>query len=111
MDRPRGGDSQAENNPNGARLNNGRERFVKINAWLLRVTAAHPASLVARKRTVRVKFMTENPLARDDIGTRWARNKRPCVVENESVVLLLHGLEPVWIKESSLVGHGYGGNR
>jgi hypothetical protein len=38
--------------------------------------------------------MAINSLADDDVGARRARNKRPCVVVDEGLVLVLHSSTP-----------------
>lgn len=50
--------------------------------------------------------MSKNPFARDDVGTGRAGDERPSVVEQKSIVLVLHGAKPVGIEESCLVGVG-----
>jgi hypothetical protein len=55
-----------------------------------------------------MKFVAKNPLARDNINTRWFGNKRPHVILLKGIKLIAHGGEPKRIKKSMLVG---GGNR
>ena len=108
---PRRGNGKTKNHTNCAGLNDRRESFVEVNAGLLRVTAANPTSFVARKRPVGVEFVPKNPLAGNNISTGWACNKRPCVFLQKSVILLLHCVEPVWVKKSGFVRVWYGGER
>ena len=47
--------------------------------------------------------MPENPFPGDNIGAVWTRNEGPGVVEKKSIILLLHGVEPVGVEESRFV--------
>jgi hypothetical protein len=74
VNRPLRRDNYTEDCANGAGLNNRRESFIVVNAMLLRKTATNPASFIARKTTVRVEVLMKNPLTRNDVCTRRARN-------------------------------------
>lgn len=60
--------SDSENCLDYSRLDNLTESLVKINTPLLMKTTGNPPGLVAIKRAIRVKFMLENPLARNNIS-------------------------------------------
>jgi hypothetical protein len=48
----------------------------------------------------------ENPLARDEVGSAGARDETPRLDRNKSMVLILHGREPIWIFEGGTVALG-----
>jgi phage-related protein len=74
VNRPLRRDGYTQDSANGDGLNNRRESFIIVNAMLLRKTTTNPASFIARKTTVGVEFLTKNPLTRNDVCTRRARN-------------------------------------
>jgi hypothetical protein len=61
---------------------------------LLRKTVTNPASFIARKTTVGVEFLMKNPLTRDNVCTRRARNELPGVILKKDRKLLTHGSSP-----------------
>lgn len=80
MYRPGGRGGYAQHSANGAWLNDGRESFIKVNAALLGKAATDSACLVARERTIRVKFVAKYPLAGNNVCTRGFRHKIPGVI-------------------------------
>ena len=94
MNRPGRRNSKTENNSNSAGFNNWRESLIIVNPRLLRKTPTDPTSLVTCKRAIRMKFVSKNPLAGDDIGTRWFGNERPGVVLKKSIEFVTHGRVP-----------------
>ena len=78
MNGPGRGYGDAKNSANSTRFDNRRKGFIEVNAMLLRVTTTNPTSFVMRKTAIGVKFVTKNPLAGYNIGTRRTRNKMPC---------------------------------
>ena len=111
MDWPGRRNDKAENDSDHAWFNHGREGFVRVNTGLLRITTTNPPSLLAGERAIGVEFMPENPFPGDNIGAMWTRNEGPGVVEEEGVILVFHGMEPVWIEKGSLVGTWDGRDR
>ena len=107
---PGRGNGKTKNHTDSVGLNDRREIFVEVNAGLLRVTVANPMGFVARKRAVGDELVPKNPLTGNNISTGWAWNKRPCVVLQKRVILL-HCVEPVWVKKSGFVRVWYGGER
>jgi hypothetical protein len=51
------------------------------------------------ERSVRVVFVVKDPFATDNVGARRGRDKSPCIVCHESVILLLHGETPGSVME------------
>jgi hypothetical protein len=74
-DRPITRDNNVEDEANCFRLGKRIGSLVVVDAWALRVAADYPTSFATSKHAVRVELMTIDPLADDDVGTRWARNK------------------------------------
>jgi phage-related protein len=97
VNRPLRRDGYTENCANGAGLNNRRESFIVVNAMLLRKTATNPPSFIARKTTVRVEFLTKNPLTRNDVCTGRSRNKLPGVILKKGRKLISHGSSPIGV--------------
>jgi hypothetical protein len=97
VDRPRARCSNAENNVDGGRFNNWIEGLIIVDAVLLRETLDNLASLVSSKRTISIILVLENPLASDDVGTRWTRNQPSGVVINKSLKFLRHSSTPLRI--------------
>lgn len=77
---PVGGESDGEDNPNGSWFNHGAKDLVEVNAVLLGETAQHPTCFIAIEATVRFELVTEEPLARDDVGGGGRTHKIPRVV-------------------------------
>jgi hypothetical protein len=75
--RPGARSSKAEDDSNHARLDDGAERLIVVDAVVLREPANHPSRLVAGKGTVRVEFVFENPLARHNVGAGGTRDEAP----------------------------------
>ena len=72
--------SKLENNANRVRFDNRGEGVGEVHAGALAKAAHHPTRLVALERTVGASLVAEDPLASDDIGTGWPRDKLPCAV-------------------------------
>jgi hypothetical protein len=49
---------------------------------------------MASEGAVRIVLVTENPFARDDVGTGGRGYKGPGVVMHESIIFFLHSLTP-----------------
>lgn len=81
------------------RLDDGAEGLVIVDAVLLGVAADHPTSLVLSEGAVRVKFLLEDPLARDDVSTRGAGHQAPSAIVSQGLVLIHHGSMPVGVSE------------
>ena len=75
---------------NRARFDNRGEGVGEVHAGALAKAAHHPTRLVALERTVGASLVAENPLASDDIGTWWPRDKLPRTVALQGVKLLTH---------------------
>ena len=62
---------------------------------------------------VGVEHVFEQPLASDDVRTRWPRYKAPSVIVDQRLVLLCHHSTPIRIGEGAAIvcggGRGDGG--
>ena len=62
MDRPRRRDGDAKDSTNSAGFDNWRESLIIIDAMLLRVTTAYPASFITCKTSIGIKFVSKTHL-------------------------------------------------
>jgi hypothetical protein len=110
VDRPLTRSSDAEDDPNRCRLDDGAERLVIVDAVSLGEAADDPASLMTSQRAVGVELMPEDPFASDNIGARRLGDEAPCVVVDESLVLLSHSRAPLRVGKgpSVVTGNGRG---
>jgi hypothetical protein len=88
---------------NGARLDNGGENFIVVNAMLLKKTSADPTGFIARERTIGVKFLAKHPFARNNIGITRRRNELPGLVGEQSLKFFVHGSSPIMIEKSKFI--------
>jgi hypothetical protein len=61
MNRPGPRGSNAENDTNGRRFDDGTKSLIEIDTGLLREATNHPARFVARETTIGAKLMLEDP--------------------------------------------------
>lgn len=104
MNGPAAGDGEIEDGANCGWLDDGAEGLVEVNAGALRETAKYPASLVAVQTAIGMELMSKNPLAGDNVGAWWRRDKIPSAVGHQRRVLLLYGVSPVGVSERDTVG-------
>src|SRR3954465_7403950 len=100
MNGPGRGNNKTKNGSDGARFNYWRESFVVIDTVLLREPTINPTRFIPRESAIRMKFLTEHPLSRNNICIRRLGNKLPCVIGLECLKLIAHGSGPVRIKKS-----------
>ena len=62
------------------RLDNGRERLIKIHTSPLCEAMNDPSCLVSLKGSIGVQFMLENPFAIDDMSSRRTVDETPCLI-------------------------------
>jgi hypothetical protein len=67
---PGAGRGDAEYRLNGGRFDNRAEGLVVVNAFVLGEAANNPVSLVAGEGPIGMKLVPEDPLPRDDVGSR-----------------------------------------
>ena len=108
VDWPGARNSKPENRANCARFDNRGEGVGELHAGALAKAVHHPTRLVVLERTVRASLVAEDPLASDDIGTGWPRDKLPRTVALQGAKLLTHRSKPVRITKGSASGGGDG---
>ena len=105
--------SNAEDGADRGRFDDRAERLVVVDAGLLRETTNNPTRLVPGEGAVGVELVFEQPLASDDVRTRWPRYKAPSAVVDQRLVLLCHRSAPIRICEGAAIvcrgGRGDGG--
>jgi hypothetical protein len=108
MNRPGAGDGQGEHGADHDQLDHWAKGLNVVDVGSLGEAAKNPVSLVPVQGAVGVELVLENPLAGDDVGANWARDKIPCVVGDKGSKLFFHGVAPVWIDEGITDGEGTG---
>jgi hypothetical protein len=101
---PLAGESQREHRADCGRLDDETGGFGKVNARTLGETTKDPTSLVAFQRTIDVKLVLEDPLARDSVGMSGARNQVPSLVLEKRCMLFLHSSPPIGIDKGTMEG-------
>jgi hypothetical protein len=92
-------ESQSQHSPDDGRLDDGAEGLVVVHPRALSEPPEGPTSLVPVKRVIRLELMLEDPLTNDNIGPRRPKNQVPRVVRQQALVLLLHSVTPVGVRE------------
>ena len=90
-------DCELKDRANRAWFDNRGECVGEVDSNALPKPVDHPPSLIALERPVRTSLMPEYPLARDDVGMGWPRDKLPGAVAHQRIELLLHRREPMRI--------------
>lgn len=100
--RPSIGSCQREDSANGHRLDDWRERLIKIHSRSLMEAMHDLAGLAPLKSAVGIALVLEDPLASDDMSAPWPRNETPGAVPQQGVVLLLHRRAPGVVLQGSM---------
>ena len=104
MNRPVLGKCQRENSTDGGRLDHWTEGLCKIHTRTLSEAPKYLACFVALQSPVSIELMLENPLARDDVGSRGAKHKVPGVVLQQGIIFFHHSSSLIGIGKSTMVG-------
>jgi hypothetical protein len=99
---PTRGDRQSQHSPNGGRLDDGAEGIVVVHPGAPSEPLEDSMSLAPIKRAICLELVLEDPLASDDISPRRPRNQVPRAVRQQGLVLLLHSVMPVGIREHAI---------
>ena len=91
----------AEYNKNGDGIDLETESLVKINTPLSVKAFSNKSSFIPNNRAIKILFDVKNPFVAHYVMPRARGNERLSVVPDESIILVLHGLNPLWILESS----------
>ena len=97
MNRPIPRQGQRQNSADGGRFDDRAEGLIKINTRPLRKATKNPSCFVSVKRAIRLKLVTKNLLAGNDVAMRRSWHKNPSIVSQQSCVLFLHGVAPLRI--------------
>jgi hypothetical protein len=87
--------SQGEQKPNSRGLNHMAKRIFIVNAMALLESLCNEARFIALDRAIGVSFNFEHPFRINNVDLGWRRNKCPCVIAEESLILLLHCITPL----------------
>ena len=82
-------------------MGHGTESLVKINTRLMVKVFRNKPSFISSNRAIGILFDAKNSFVAHYVLPRGRGNERPSVVPNESIILKLHGLNPLRILESS----------
>ena len=83
------------------------ESLVKINTLMLVKAFSNKPSFIPSNKAFGILFDVKNPFVAHYVLPRARGNERTNVVPNERIILILHGLNPLWILESSSDGVGF----
>jgi hypothetical protein len=95
--------NNAEDGVDRGRLDDWAECLVVVDAGLLREAANNPARLVPGEGAVGVELVFEQPLASDNVHTRWPRYKARSAVVDQRLVLFCHRSAPIGIGEGAAI--------
>ena len=88
-------------NTDGDGIDHGTESLLKINTRLFVKAFSNKLSFIPSNRAIEILFHAKNPfVAHYVLPPAWG-NERLSVVPDESIILVLHGLNPLRILESS----------
>jgi len=81
---------------NSGRFDSGAECLIVINTYLLVNTLSNLSCSVSLHNAIKFALNPLNPLTTDQILHRLGWYQFPCVISNQSIVLLRHNLPPIW---------------
>ena len=91
-----------EHGMNGDRIDHGIKSLIQINTRLLLKSFSKKPSFIPSNKAIGILFdAKKNPFFAHNVLPRARRNERPSVISDESIILILHGLNPLQILESS----------
>ena len=90
-----------EHNMDGDEIYHGTESLVKINTRLLMKAFSNKLSIILSNRAIEILFDVKNSFVGHYVLPHARGNKRSSVVLDESIILILHGINPLRILESS----------
>lgn len=71
---------------------NGGECLIEVNPLSLIKPAHNSSRFATLEGPIGVYLVHEDPLSRDEIGARWARDKSPRPIGGEGVKFIFHGM-------------------
>ena len=90
-----------EHSIEGDAIYHGTESLVKINTQLLVKAFSNKQSFIPSNRAIGILFDAKNLFVTHYVLPQARGNKRPRSVPDESIILILHDLNPIRILESS----------
>ena len=89
-----------EHNMDGGGICHRTKSLVKINNRLLVKAFCNKSSFILSNKAIRILFNVKTPFVAHHVLPHAQGNERPSVVSNESIILILYGLNPLRILES-----------
>ena len=90
-----------EHSTEGDEIYHGTKSLMKINTRLLVKAFSNKPSFILSIRAIRILFDAKNPFVSYYVLPRARGNERLSVIPDESIILVLRGLNPLWNLESS----------
>ena len=90
----------AEHSTNGDEIYHGTESLVKINTRLLVKAFSKKSSFIPNNRAIRILFDVKNPFVAHYVLPQARENEKPSADSDESIILVLHDLNPLQLLES-----------
>ena len=92
---------------NNDEIDHGTKSLMKINTRLLVKAFSNKPSFIPSNRAIGILFDAKNPFVAHYVLARARGNEKPSVVPDESIILVLHGMNPLQILESSSDNAGF----
>ncbi|CAL9009542.1 unnamed protein product, partial [Prunus brigantina] len=100
MQRPVMGSGKSKNTPNKNHLGNRRKCVVVVKTFSLSVSFGHETSLVALNGAIGAMLYFIDPFASNGLLPGRKRSEGPSPIGFQNCNFKLHGLLPVWIRNS-----------
>ncbi|KAI5336571.1 hypothetical protein L3X38_015839 [Prunus dulcis] len=94
------GSGKSKNTPNRNHLGNRRKCVGLVKKFSLSVSFGHETSLIALNGAIGAMLDVIDPFASNGLLPRRKISERPSLIGFKSYKFILHGLLPVWIRNS-----------
>ena len=91
----------AKHSTNGDGIYHRTESLMKINTRLLVKAFSNKLSFIPSNKAIRILFEVKNPFVAHYVLPHARENEKPSADSDESIILVLHDLNPLQILESS----------
>ena len=81
-----------EHNTDGDGIDHGIESLMKFNTWMLVKVFSNKPSFILSNKAIMILFDAKNPVVAHYVPPQAQGNERSSVVSDESITLVLHGL-------------------
>ena len=78
-------------------FDHGTKSLMKINTRLLVKAFSNKLSFIPSNRAIGILFDVKNPFVAHYVLPQAQGNERPSVVSDDNIILIFHGLNPLWI--------------